>query len=306
MKKRLCLTLIFFTFLLTGFTNKNIYENEVNEKKYINTMKQDILCLMMAYPEHIKNIEVADDKVYLIMSSGKKILYDDKKQKTLQEKEINGDIQDMMEQIYPLESIDQLMSEDYNPGRIRVYPLLKEIYGESQKNIENNLTNVSIGYKNCLFNKNNNASKALENVSKEISLLPQKSISIVFPTNGTFNYRFISGTNRLSPHAFGIAIDLKSDSRDYWKWTSRKEGEKRLQSYPKDVVKVFEDNNFIWGGKWGRFDILHFEYRPELILKARYFNNVNNSISDSWHKGSPYNDENVQKYIKLIDNTIEK
>lgn len=306
MKKRLCLTLIFFTFLLTGFTNKNIYENEVNEKKYINTMKQDILCLMMAYPEHIKNIEVADDKVYLIMSSGKKILYDDKKQKTLQEKEINGDIQDMMEQIYPLESIDQLMSEDYNPGRIRVYPLLKEIYGEYQKNIENNLTNVSIGYKNCLFNKNNNASKALENVSKEISLLPQKSISIVFPTNGTFNYRFISGTNRLSPHAFGIAIDLKSDSRDYWKWTSRKEGEKRLQSYPKDVVKVFEDNNFIWGGKWGRFDILHFEYRPELILKARYFNNVNNSISDSWHKGSPYNDENVQKYIKLIDNTIEK
>ena len=25
----------------------------------------------------------------------------------------------------------------------------------------------------------------------------------------------------------------------------------------------------IWGGKWHRFDIMHFEYRPEIILQAK-------------------------------------
>ncbi len=96
----------------------------------------------------------------------------------------------------------------------------------------------------------------------------------LFPCSGTFNYRLISGTNRLSPHAFGIAIDLASDKRDYWKWASKEAGEKRLASYSNELVEIFENNGFVWGGKWSHFDILHFEYRPEIILKARYFTNL--------------------------------
>ncbi len=44
-------------------------------------MKQDILCLMMAYGEYIEDIECKNDKVYIVMESGKKIIYDDKKEK---------------------------------------------------------------------------------------------------------------------------------------------------------------------------------------------------------------------------------
>ncbi len=49
-------------------------------------MKQDILCLMMAYGEYIKDIECENDKVYIVMESGKKILYDDKKRKKILKK----------------------------------------------------------------------------------------------------------------------------------------------------------------------------------------------------------------------------
>jgi hypothetical protein len=30
-------------------------------------------------------------------------------------------------------------------------------------------------------------------------------------------------------------------------------------------VDIFERHGFIWGGKWGHFDTMHFEYRPELL-----------------------------------------
>jgi hypothetical protein len=30
-------------------------------------------------------------------------------------------------------------------------------------------------------------------------------------------------------------------------------------------VEIFERHGFIWGGKWGHFDTMHFEYRPEFF-----------------------------------------
>ena len=32
------------------------------------------------------------------------------------------------------------------------------------------------------------------------------------------------------------------------------------------VIKTFESFGFIWGGKWGNFDTMHFEYRPEIFV----------------------------------------
>lgn len=45
-------------------------------------MKQDLLCLMMAYPEYIIDIKSEiDGNVYVILKSGRKLIYDDMKQK---------------------------------------------------------------------------------------------------------------------------------------------------------------------------------------------------------------------------------
>jgi len=273
---------------------------------YEAVMKQDLLCLMLAYPEYIDDVEKSDDGIYLVMKSGKKLLYDDKKQKDYEEKLNNPDLQDMMEQYYPMTRINRLMDENKDPGRVRVYPLLDEVYGGSRQEIEGNIIGVNTDCGSFQFNKNNKAAEALETVMKELVPLAsarQDIKSALYPCAGTYSYRMISGTRRLSPHAYGIAIDLAVDKRDYWQWTARAEGQKRLASYPAEIVQAFERNGFIWGGKWGHFDIMHFEYRPEIILKARYFGNTGD-LRFAWNKGAPVWDEYTKSCIDKIERAL--
>lgn len=276
-----------------------------NTKDYEIQMKQDILTLMLAYPGYIVDVEKIDDKVYCIMKSGKKIIYDDKISKSHEEKLANPDLQDVLEQVYPLDKNNTLMDKNFDPGRARPYELLGEVYGNSKQAIQGNLTNLKYGYTNYQFNSQNNANTSLESALKEIMPLAKTRGdigSILYPASGTYNYRVIAGTGRLSPHSFGIAIDLKLDNRDYWKWSSAEQGSKRVSEYPKELVEAFEKNNLIWGGKWNHFDILHFEYRPEIILKARYFSNWNNT--QKWYESSLLNEETVKYYIQIIEDKL--
>ncbi|MDP4146351.1 MAG: M15 family metallopeptidase [Bacillota bacterium] len=273
---------------------------------YNTNMKQDILCLMMGYPEYVAGVQRDNSGyVYIIMKSGKKILYDDKKEKSFQQKLASPDLQDTLEQIYPLVFTKKLMDKNFDPGRFRNYALLSEVYGQSRQQIEQNLKNVRVGYSNCLFNKNNGAAQALQNVMKELTSLSASRPDIrrnVFPCSGTYNYRLISGTNQLSPHGYAIAIDLARDNRDYWQWATPQQGEERLVSYPKEIVDIFEKNNFVWGGKWNHFDILHYEYRPEIILKARYFSHKS---TGEWYDGVGSNEDAVKGYISKINEALK-
>ncbi len=305
--------LIFATILLFRILNVtigpalNVAFAKENTDIYNVTMKQDLLCLMIAYPEYVVNVEKKNGSIYLLLKSGKKILYDDKTIKNSQEKLANPDLQDTLEQIYPLSPVRSIMKTDYDPGRSRSYGLLTEVYGSSKKTIESKLTKVKVGYNNYGFNMSNSAANSLQVVMKELTHLSQRNENVrkcLLPCSGTFNYRVISGTNRLSPHAFGIAIDLASDKRDYWKWASKESGEKRLASYSSELVKIFENNGFVWGGKWSHFDILHFEYRPEIILKALYFSNSVDSTK-SWYEGAPLQQMDIKNAIEKIDALIK-
>ncbi|MDP4179225.1 MAG: M15 family metallopeptidase [Bacillota bacterium] len=270
-------------------------------------MKQDLLCLLMAYPEFAVDVKKeCDGRVYLIMKSGQKILYDDKKNKSFDEKFQNPDLQDMMEQIYPLTAINKVSEKNFDPGRIRVYSLLSEVYGLSRKSIETNLVNTNLGYRYYQFNKSNKAADSLKNAMSEIVPLANSRKDVggcLYPSCGTYNYRVISGTNKLSPHAYGIAIDLARDKRDYWKWASPEEGSKRIEAYPKDMVEILEKNNFVWGGKWSHFDTLHFEYRPEIIMKARYFA-YENREGNQWYGNVDYQDSFIKNCIDKINNAV--
>ncbi|MFT5871271.1 MAG: hypothetical protein ACI8WT_000189 [Clostridium sp.] len=310
MRKFFCF--ILFISLLHTIGNTTIvsaatatYRSE-NTNIYNVTMKQDLLCLMIAYPEYIVNIEENNGYVYLIMKSGKKLLYDDKKEKSFEEKLAGADLQDTLDQIYPLSPVKSVMKANFDPGRFRSYSLLYEVYGKSKQTIESKLTKVNVGYNNYQFNGNGSAALSLKAVMKELIPLSQENQNVrrcLLPCSGTFNYRVISGTNRLSPHAFGIAIDLASDKRDYWKWASKEAGGKRLETYPNELVEVFENNGFVWGGKWSHFDILHFEYRPEIILKARYFTNSLNS-KNPWYEGVPVQQLPITNAIEKINKII--
>ncbi len=94
-----------------------------------------------------------------------------------------------------------------------------------------------------------------------------------------YYWRLIAGTNRKSFHSLGIAVDiLPKDLRGkaiYWSWTKDKNPDWMLTPLadrwmpPQPIIDIFEDEGFIWGGKWGIWDNMHFEYRPELILAAK-------------------------------------
>ncbi|HYE82064.1 MAG TPA: M15 family metallopeptidase [Clostridia bacterium] len=273
---------------------------------YEITMKQDLLCLMLAYPDHIKNVERSNGRVYIVMKFGNKILYDDKRTKSIEAKIADPDLQDMMEQAYPTGPVKKLSHIKHDPGRARIYSLLDEVYGTSREEIENNLTNVKAGDRTLRFNKNNRAAEALENVMKELDILVEKRQDIrdyVYPCGSTYNYRNIAGTDRLSLHSYGIAIDLVQDKRDYWRWASREEGQNRLSSYPAELVELFERNSFIWGGKWGHFDMMHFEYRPEILIKVHYFGNTRR-FHKMWYDGVPLKDAYIKNCIKKINDAV--
>ncbi|MGQ9616358.1 MAG: M15 family metallopeptidase [Spirochaetota bacterium] len=99
-----------------------------------------------------------------------------------------------------------------------------------------------------------------------------ENIRIIF----SLSRRRVSGTLNMSYHGYGLAIDIipKGYGRKhvYWRWSSafdpgwgRIPLEKRWQP-PLEVIEAFEENGFVWGGKWYHFDSVHFEYRPEIIL----------------------------------------
>lgn len=277
-----------------------------SSQQYETTAKRDLLALMMAYPDHIKGIEKDEQRVYVVMESGAEIVYDDLKIKNFGEKLGNADIQDMMELDYPLHSIDTLMDENCDPGRIRCYPFLHAVYGGSQRDIEGSLKSVNLGAGSYPFNKNNRASDALAAVFSGVSGLLKSEPEVygfVYPLSGTYNYRVIAGTGQLSPHAFAIAIDLKRDSCDYWQWANREQGQGRLDEYPTSLVALFESHGFIWGGKWAHFDFLHFEYRPELIIKAQYRPDEGDMLT--WHDGFP-DTQNTRSYIDIINQAWNK
>jgi phage-related protein len=94
-----------------------------------------------------------------------------------------------------------------------------------------------------------------------------------------FNWRKIAGTDRMSNHSYGIAIDiLPKKSRKkilYWLWEQTKNDkwmllpQSSLWTPPDSVVKIFLEEGFVWGGHWDRYDTMHFEYRPELIVLSK-------------------------------------
>ena len=94
-------------------------------------------------------------------------------------------------------------------------------------------------------------------------------------------WRVIAGTRRLSVHSFAAAIDVSPKGNPYWR--DFPPGTNILptrQGFPPAVVAAFEAEGFIWGGKWSEFDLMHFEYRPELILLARLRRGENLPLAD--------------------------
>ena len=217
----------------------------------------------------------ADGLLLLVLRDGTRLPYDDGKTRTPEQAEESPDVRTMLEQVYPLGPVDESAAHPapfFDPGRRRVTAFFKALYGRTEAEARKNCANVPFDGHGALFNTRQGAAAALSRVAARIAAgLPAHPewIHALRPFGGTFCWREIAGTDRLSAHSFGAALDLNPHA-PYWRWERRPEtvAAKRL-AFPPGIVAAFEAEGFVWGGKWARFDLMHFEYRPELILKAR-------------------------------------
>jgi hypothetical protein len=66
----------------------------------------------------------------------------------------------------------------------------------------------------------NGVADKLKAVSAELDLLPSRFDVFLFPSAGAFNCRRIAGTDKVSPHGYGIAVDVAFKRAHYWMWDS--------------------------------------------------------------------------------------
>jgi len=94
-----------------------------------------------------------------------------------------------------------------------------------------------------------------------------------------YSWREIAGTQRMSFHSWGLAVDMLPRVRNrpiFWQWERDRNPDywmlvplEARWSPPAQVVDAFKRNGFIWGGNWAFFDTMHFEFRPELLAYTR-------------------------------------
>lgn len=184
-----------------------------------------------------------------------------------------------MAQVYPLEPHRPPLAVDEQAGRVRSYTLLRLLYGQDRRAVQSHLVHVPLlvhasGQGGQTVSLSPAAARAFTRVARTLqeSVARQPHLRAYILPAGGYAWRTIAGEQRLSPHSFGIAIDMNPDKGPYWRWSphGRKgQGHPAQQTYPPEIVSAFEKEGFIWGGKWHKFDCMHFEYRPEIICKAR-------------------------------------
>ncbi len=228
--------------------------------------------LVRAYPDHLVPTERPNT---VLWKDGTEMVFDDGVPKTGFEDLLNrASLKDQMAMRYPRSWPSAAPLVNADPGRVRNDAFFRKMYGSSADAVRGNLVPVEwLGGTSVPFTKVNGAAEALCRVREELKTLPADVQQYVAQPVGTFAWRPIAGTTRLSMHSFGAAIDfqLPRALHRYWKWDTRPPNDAPV--YPvsilqdgrlRQVVEVFERHGFIWGGKWFHYDTMHFEYRPEL------------------------------------------
>lgn len=226
--------------------------------------------LIAAYPDFLDR----QDGNALVWRDGKRMTIDDLQgPKTPAARLDTPDLKDMLAAPYPLGEAPP-PAFDSDPGRVRNNAFFVAMYGDCHRGgVRDKLVQVKWlpkkWGKTVEVTRVNGVADRLAAVSAELDQLPARFDPYLFPAAGGFNCRPIAGTTRLSPHGFGIAIDISTKLTDYWHWTKPdRDGRYPYRNrIPAEIVAVFEKHGFIWGGKWYHYDTMHFEYRPELLSR---------------------------------------
>lgn len=248
-----------------SFSASNSPSNEKLSGFHIEQRTVQETKLLVYYRDAIDSIK--ENKVFF--KNGKSIVFDDKKIKDTKQLLESPDLEDQFHFVYNQTKNSALNTD---AARIRNEAFFKNVYGFSAAEVQKNL--VSIAWCPSFVNQRIQVTKkcgvadSLRKVSAALDKHPEWK-KYLTSVGGTFNWRKISGTNRLSAHSFGITIDINVAHSNYWQWDCSCTDETKKIAYrnsiPYELVEIFEKYGFVWGGKWVHYDTMHFEFRPELV-----------------------------------------
>jgi hypothetical protein len=207
-----------------------------------------LTCLSQWYPVHVSEHAGI---FYLVMPDGTEIS--------------EGSVLAMYVAPYPHGAIAPITEAGLDPGAVRVEAMFRQTYGRNERDVTRALTSVKLA--GHLIAVHKKAAPAFERAAARVhaAIARQPSLAKYFEhLGGTFNWRPIAGTDELSLHAYGIALDIDTWYSDYWRNDSH-DPPRWKNRIPQAVVDAFEAEGFVWGGRWFYYDTMHFEYRPELL-----------------------------------------
>ncbi len=107
---------------------------------------------------------------------------------------------------------------------------------------------------------------AFNDVSANLAAAAAQGLSYDIETAGTFNWRRIGGSYRMSTHALGLAIDINSATNPF-----RADGV-LITDMPEWFVDAWRDAGFCWGGDWESVkDPMHFSWKGPASSSERDF-----------------------------------
>lgn len=184
--------------------------------------------------------------------------------------------------------IEQIKSESHSEQRNNA-PIYNPVFydalydGLTRRKIESHITRfdylgLRVSVHKAIVPALKRVEKSLNEIAKENSEVAM-FIQNISSIDG-YNWREIADSPSRSNHSWGIAIDILpknwGNKNIYWNWISWWNKDwmliplERRWMPPLEVIKVFEEEGFIWGGKWHLWDTMHFEYRPELLVLQRW------------------------------------
>jgi PAS domain-containing protein len=220
-------------------------------------------CLERYYAGHTERRGAA---LWLAFGAEKAIPEHDGRVRSFDERLAAPDVQDVFTPRYRRGPLVAVTEKDFDPGRARPALLFQETYGATAAAVGGALVPVRLVAGTISVHRR--AAEPLRKVAARLTALVATHpewVSLFDPLGGGFNFRNVAGTEQLSAHAFGVAVDLNPKYGAYWRWT--KAFSNRI---PAEIVAAFESEGFIWGGRWYHFDTMHFEYRPELLDESCY------------------------------------
>ena len=178
------------------------------------------------------------------------------------------DVRSSMADVYPLEPERPDTPYGVSPGRRRSHDFLGALYGHNASQVSRQVRQTTLLGQPLGLSTPAARALALADARLAAVVSEKSHLKDYLKVDGGFVWRRIAGETRLSPHAYGIAVDLSPRLAPYWRW-SKLRPHPMQRGYPSAIVDAMEQAGFIWGGKWHEYDIMHFEYRPEIICNSR-------------------------------------